>query len=303
VALDILARPGGDKHFLFLHLIDAHWPYDPPPEFRERFRASAPNVSHLLNKVLDHEPPDSPEEVDQIVALYDAEIAYADRELGRFFDELKARDLYDRSLIILFADHGEAFYEHGRWQHTITLYEEIIRIPLILKWPGNSPVGRVKVPVSQVSIFPTVLEAAGVDFGPMRATGLKQFVNESGTPIEPEAMVSECVTTWKPELGAIRKVSLRNDTTKYIATFRTTAESAITIGEILDEELYDLTRDPDEMRNLLEGSGVDTGPYQQQLRAYLSEAREFERGRMGEEVILDDAIEEQLKALGYVDPR
>ncbi len=303
MALDVLERSGEDKHFLFLHLIDAHWPYDPPPEFRERFRTSAPNVPHLLNKVLDHEPPDDPDEIDQIVALYDAEIANADQELGRFFDELKARGLYDRSLIILFADHGEAFYEHGRWQHTVALYEEVIRIPLIVKWPGNLPTGRVTTPVSQVGIFPTVLEEAGLDFSPLRATGLKQFVDGSGTPSEPGAVVSECVTTWKPEVGAIRTVSFRTDTTKYIATFRTTAESTIAIGEILDEELYDLARDPDEMQNLLEGPGMDSGPYQEQLRAYLREAREFERGRMGEEVILDDAIQDQLKALGYIDPQ
>jgi arylsulfatase A-like enzyme len=303
VALDVMQRAEGQNHFMFLHLIDAHWPYEPPPEFLERFGTGTPDVPRLLGKVANQEPPDGPEDLEQLVGLYDGEIAYADRELGRFFDELKAIGVYDRALIIVTADHGEAFYEHGRWQHTITLYEEIIRIPLIVKWPENSEIGRVKVPVSQVSIFPTILEEADVDLGPVQAVGLGRFVSGGEAEAELGAVVSECVTKSTPESGAIKMVSLRNDRFKYIATFRTAPESNLIIDEMIDEELYDLTRDPGEKHNLWKDPLVETEPYRQQLQAYLGEAREFEKGRKGEGVVFDEKILEQLKSLGYVDPR
>ncbi len=73
------------------------------------------------------------------------------------------------------ADHGEAFYEHGYWEHTQTLYEEMVRIPLIVKWPKGStvPAGRrIATQVSQTDVFPTLLEAAGVESPSVWALGL-----------------------------------------------------------------------------------------------------------------------------------
>ena len=116
--------------------------------------------------------PTESRETQEIIDLYDAEVAFADEQLGRFFDELKKSSLYDNTLIILTADHGEAFYEHGHWEHSQTLYEEIIRVPLIAKWPGNTPKERRSSMVGEVDIFPTLLEAAGVAAPPTGAVSL-----------------------------------------------------------------------------------------------------------------------------------
>ena len=102
----------------------------------------------------DRLPPSGPEEIHQLVNLYDGEIAYLDQELGRFFAGLKEAGIYHRSLIILTADHGESFYEHNAWEHMGSLFEEVTHIPLIVKWPGESPTGTVESLVSQLNIFP-----------------------------------------------------------------------------------------------------------------------------------------------------
>ena len=171
---------------------------------------------------------------------------------------------------------------------------------LILEWVNHADLWRIKGVSEEYS---DLLEEAGVDFGLVKAIGLRQFAPGSETGNEQGAVVSECVTKSTPESGAIKKVSLRTDPFKYIATFRTSPESNLVIDDMLDEELYDLTRDPGEKHNLWKDPQVDTEPYQQQLRAYLGEAREFEKRRKGEGVILDETVLEQLKSLGYVDPR
>ena len=96
------------------------------------------------------------------MALYDAELAYVDEELQRFFDALRNAGVWDNALVIVTADHGEAFYEHQDWEHARPwrhenpeLYEEIVHVPLIVKWPGEQ-IGR-KIPnlVSQMDVSPT----------------------------------------------------------------------------------------------------------------------------------------------------
>ncbi len=214
-AIDLLGKGDGQSHFLFLHLIDAHWPYAPPEEFRQRFGERPPDISDLLKQILNDVPPSGQAQIDQAVNLYDGEIAYVDRELGRFFDKMRAEGLYDSSLIILTADHGEAFYEHGYWKHTQTLYEEMVRVPLIVKWPAESPTGRVASLVSQVDVFPTVLGAVGLDSETAWARDLRRYVTRPDTS---RSVVSE--VSWKALVTrpALFKVAFRNEQFKYVAT-------------------------------------------------------------------------------------
>ena len=156
-AIDLLRKGSGQNQFLFVHTLDVHWPYWPPEEFRTRFGPRPLEVTELLQKVLVDDPPANQQEIDHVINLYDGELAYVDQELGRLFDEMKSLGTYDSSLIVLTADHGEAFYEHGFWKHTQTLYDEMIHIPLIVKWPKGAPTGRVEAMVSQTDVFPTIL--------------------------------------------------------------------------------------------------------------------------------------------------
>ena len=102
------------------------------------------------------------DDVAHLRALYDGEVQAADRQFGRFVEQLKFFDLYDESLIILVGDHGEEFGEHGGFDHRRTLYEELLRVPLIVKFPRSWELsGRIATPVSTLDLAPTILEAAG----------------------------------------------------------------------------------------------------------------------------------------------
>ena len=85
---------------------------------------------------------------------YDGEVAYADEIVGRLFDRLRALDLYDRATIVLLSDHGEGLGDHGEQEHGLFLYQETIRIPLIVKLPGGTAARRVAAPVQQIDIAP-----------------------------------------------------------------------------------------------------------------------------------------------------
>ena len=122
-AVEVLSRASGRRQFLFVHLFDAHAPYLAPREFLPRM-GEVVDISSLLERTAKEREPNE-EDRRSLIALYDAEIAYVDSQVGRFLEELKSRALYDSSLIILTADHGEAFYEHGHRQHSRTLYEEM----------------------------------------------------------------------------------------------------------------------------------------------------------------------------------
>lgn len=298
-ALRVVERTEGASRFLFLHVIDPHWPYRPPGDFEKRYGPLRTNVDRMLHKVLMQIPPDEPGEVAQAVDLYDLEVAYADREVGRFLDELRTRELYEDSLIILTADHGEAFYEHGSWQHGWTLYEEIVHIPLIVKWPGNSRRRRTKQLVSQADIFATLLEHAAVASPHSRSTSLTTPAARETSASARRNAVSEFTTNPSKGETPYKKVSFRTDARKYIVTFRIGADE-LTVGEITGEEIYDLTRDPGELQNLILESQSEAESLRRGLHAYLQHARVHRRGSQGDRFHEDEIIRERLRSLGYL---
>jgi hypothetical protein len=117
-ALQLLDDGAGFRQFLFLHLFDVHMPYSPPREFIDRFDgARTEDITKLQAGIEKRVNPESESAIEQARSLYDGEIAYVDSELGRFFRELEKRGLYDSSLVVVTGDHGEAFFEHGFWEH------------------------------------------------------------------------------------------------------------------------------------------------------------------------------------------
>ena len=154
--------------------------------------------------------------------------------------------------------------------------------------------------VSQVEIFSTLLEQAGIDSPHSRSTSLKRYAVEDEQMSLPAVAVSEYVTNSVAGSIPVKRISLRTERQKYVVTFEIEAEDEFAVAEILHEEIYDLVSDPGETRNLLDEPTLDTSLHRQQLYAYLQEAREYQQGRQGEAVITDETILERLKALGYV---
>jgi choline-sulfatase len=134
-------RDESKDFMVWMHLFDAHAEYQPPPPYDVLFL-------------------DNP---------YDGEIAWLDSQLGRLFDELKAKGLYENTTIVLTADHGDSLGDHGEFTHGIFVYRSTTHIPLIIRGPGIKP-QRVKEVVSQVDITPTILDMANLP--PVTADGV-----------------------------------------------------------------------------------------------------------------------------------
>lgn len=158
-------RPQDRPFFLVVNLMEAHDPYhELATEHLWRFtdNSDAVRSSRTYSRELKAPgslPSPSPEEGRDLVDLYDAGIYADDATLGALLDDLAARGLLERTLVIVTADHGESFGEGGRWGHQATPDEEVLRVPLVMRLPGALPAGaQVTAPVSVVDLLPTVLD-------------------------------------------------------------------------------------------------------------------------------------------------
>ena len=150
--LDGPARPTDAPFFLFLHYMDPHDPFLDPKK---------PDTGYALMD-LGWFPPKS--YLDRMLRAYHHGVKHTDKHLGVLLDALRERGLYDDALIVLTADHGEEFYEHGGWWHGETLYPEVLHVPLMIKAPGNRHAGSVEEGlVRHIDIPPTILHFLGLE--------------------------------------------------------------------------------------------------------------------------------------------
>lgn len=173
-AIRWLRRHQRDPFFLWVHYIDPHFPYDPPLPYDALFsRTDTGPYDDLLQSYRD-----GALDIDAIAlsaslepavvrggeARYDGEIAYTDRELQRLLDALADLGLLDGTLVVVTADHGEAFGEHGvSFEHAFNTFEELMRVPLLFAWPSRiAPGRRIASQVSLLDVGPTLLELAGL---------------------------------------------------------------------------------------------------------------------------------------------
>ena len=138
-ALRFLDRRRGFPTFLYVHTMDPHVPYAPPAPFDRSTSRTRRRTTRAVDPRSDYKEPLDRE---RMVARYDGDIAYGDQEFGRFVRELKARGLYDRAIIVFMADHGEEFLDHGKWLHGRSVFDELMRMPLIVKFPKGQDAGR-----------------------------------------------------------------------------------------------------------------------------------------------------------------
>ncbi len=143
-AIDWIGRADDSDLFLYLHYYDPHDPYLPHPS----------TLAYA-------DPPFDAEHVDEQIALYRDEVAFLDEHVGRLFDVLAERRILERAVIVVTSDHGEEFLDHGRWFHGHSLYDELVRIPLLVRFPDDSDPGPAPRETSVLDIAPTILDAIG----------------------------------------------------------------------------------------------------------------------------------------------
>lgn len=223
--------------FAFLNYFDAHAPYLPPDAYLTKFGARGPAPDLTERKTV------TPEEASQALAAYEGAIAYTDAEIGRLLSTLKANGVLDHTIVILTADHGEQFGEHGLFDHANSLYRPLLHVPLIVAAPGRVPAGRVvDTPVSLMRLAPTVLDLAGLQSAapsPFEGRTLSAHWTGGDAPGEPVySEVSQGINTlpWLPVTkGSMQSVVL--DGWHYIR------------GGDGSEEMYDFAGDPAEAVN------------------------------------------------------
>lgn len=187
-----LAQPQEGPFFTFVHLWDAHFDFVPPPPYDTMFDADyegdVDGVDFFRNPLV--HPRMAARDLEHILALYDGEIAWTDYHVGMMLDDLEERGLLENTIVAIVSDHGEEFFEHGRKGHRFTLYDEVIRIPMILWYPNKIPAGlRIDEPTSIIDIFPTLLELADQSPGnqPMGRSLVEHFGKRDASQVERQA--------------------------------------------------------------------------------------------------------------------
>jgi arylsulfatase A-like enzyme/thioredoxin-like negative regulator of GroEL len=244
----LAARPSS-RFLLFFHIYEPHKPYRPP----ERFADLQP---------------------------YDGEVAFADEITGRLLDALKNRGWYDAATIVVLADHGEGLGDHIEEEHGLFLYDEVIRVPWLMKLPDGRAAGRrVMAPVQHIDLFPTL--AAMYRLTPpagLRGRDLTPALVDGGA-IPPQGIYAEALYP-RYHFGWSELLSLTDDRFRYIKAPR--------------EELYDLERDPGERTNIAVTRAQAAAALRSALDS-LAAGRDLDKPS-----VVSDDDRQRLAALGYV---
>jgi len=148
--------------FLFLHFWDPHYDYFPPDDYRAQFLPED-NGKIRGDEFMDLERELSSADLDQLKALYDAEIRYTDDQIARLWAQLEEWGIADDVIIGITSDHGDEFLEHGERGHHLTLYEEVMHVPMVIHAQGLLPEGtRIHGSVSNRDLAPTLIDLAGL---------------------------------------------------------------------------------------------------------------------------------------------
>jgi len=285
-------RERGKPFFMVLHFFDPHLAYDPPMELAMPFIYQSQSSlkppfapsDEELEKIRAGEIKYSAMDKKFIIGLYEGELSFVDSMVGEFFDYLKEKGLYEKSLIIITADHGEEFWEHNSFEHGHSLYQELLLVPLLIRFPEKDNGGMVvQERVSLVDLAPSILTYLGIESGVM-ANG-RSFIMMPGAVIKPvpRAMIAEL-----PRLGN-PKQALYKERFKLILDTIT--------GKI---EIYNLEEDPKETKNLF-GEKLSYPPeIIDQIRAVTKTIEQMEQAKEQTPAKIDTETQKKLKALGYL---
>jgi arylsulfatase A-like enzyme len=248
--------------FLYLHYMDVHSPWRPPAEF-DRF-SPAPR------------------------SKYDGSILYLYAQLNELHAQLKKRGLLDNTWIVITADHGEEFGELGNYKrgHGVTLYQEVLRVPLTFHRSNAASGKRVSRQVRLVDVAPTILDLAGAPV-PRDMDGVSPRGDILGAPSKEdlEAVSQVGLNDMPPEKDLL---AVTTPTFKYIVDFIAGAE-----------ELYDLRADPGETRNLVAANPAAAREFHEKAQQFRRMGAAKRMGRVPEAEI-DEELKEQLRSLGYL---
>ncbi len=235
-ALGAIAERRGQRTFALVHVFDVHLDYDPPAGFADPFvagRTEPPpplSMRDCLEMARDGAPP-ATKDVAYVRGLYQGEVAFVDRAVGRLVDGLDELGLWKKTTFVLLADHGEEFWDHGGFEHGHTLYDELIRVPLLLRLPPERRLGGLVIDeqVRTIDVMPTLFALSGLK-SPASFAGESMLPILAGSPQAPRVAFSQST------LYGANKLSWRVDPYQLIYDLAADTEQPI--------ELYDFRADP-----------------------------------------------------------
>lgn len=308
---ELWARRGDAPTFAYLHLQETHGEYRPPHRFRKRFiprdlhSKSWAGVNQRPNLHAVGLAPMDEEDFAVLEGLYDGCIAYMDEELGALFDDLATLPGWDDTLVIVTADHGDCIGRHGVLGHQFVCYEELLRIPWIVKWPRSVGLtGMQSQLIQNVDLLPTVCGLLGLEI----PAGVESIDHLSARR---EFAYAELLKPFG--VTAVRQGlhELAPHYNRAVLAVRGERYKWISYSNHQRDELYDLARDPREAHNLLGFGGraeLDAEALRLKKAAlawtprWRAAAAEIERRVLaGDGCEISADVEEKLRALGYLD--
>lgn len=330
-ALEFVRQNKRQKFMMYVHYMDPHAPYDPKKESYLRFSDKVyPKPLNLYEQVRPVIPQLVSEgfgpgeaRFEDLMLRYDAEIYEADTAIRLLFEGLNRQGVLDKTLVIITADHGEEFLDHGYVEHAWRLYAESVHVPLFFYAPKFLSPARVSEPVSLIDVAPTVLDLAGIRHGRTDFDGTPLFRRDSLTPVyapRTKPLIAELLMETRDNVRMV----IDGDY-KYLAGQRwlTAAECAhqasvqdkeleqLRVGElpridpwgpVVHEELYNIKEDPGETRPIQDEGQVA------RMRQILDQYKSFcqAKPKMGPEPVKSQEREmtedekDRMKAVGYM---
>ncbi|HWL93814.1 MAG TPA: sulfatase [Phycisphaerae bacterium] len=248
--------------FAYIHYLQPHKPYDPPAEYLKRFDCGPADwkTMHHRWELATQEGETSEQTIKYLMGRYRANVQYVDAAIGELFKRMKEAGLFDESLVILTADHGDAFFKHKRFGHNTDLYDDMVRIPLIMKFPKSMDVkpARRKNLAETVDLFSTILDFARVNISDQA---------EGDSLLNPAYSGAESENGEEVFLGAIVSFGTGPSAVEYDKHAVRVRDYKFIVEAKGREELYNLVADPDEQRNLVSVDAEKTAGFRELLRS------------------------------------
>jgi arylsulfatase A-like enzyme len=291
----VLSEAGGKNLFVYVHLMDTHLPYHLNDLNRELAGSRSQDfwpgrLDRDSIRELTSSGTLSGQDRDYLISLYDEQIKYADARVGEIVSALESGGLLGGSLVVLTSDHGEEFWEHGNYEHGHSLYDEILRVPLVMAGPGVPP-AELETRVRHVDLLPTIMEAADPGFRGEGIAGTSVWKYLKKDRGEQPVFASGTI-------HGDEKYGLIRGREKIIINTGEREKKRRLVGPHSGDqvEFYDLKRDRAEKNNLRFEKNKDLARMMKKIARLMDVRPLFQPGKRA----IDKRTEERLKSLGYL---
>ena len=295
--------------FAYFHIFETHSPYRAPLRFAFKFLSLRDNirklfVNHDHLKFLYGRCQMTPDDFRILVSAYDNAIHYADHLIRKIVRSLQKNGVYDDTLLVVLADHGDNIGDHGLMFHYYCLYDTLIKIPLLIKFPNSTgPEGKISQVVQNVDIYPTILSLLGIDDTQVweQIQG-NDLLGKASPRRDQDLAISELVKALGPDRNQYLEGPDR--TNRRLLSVRTRNRKFIYSSQG-DHECYDLENDPVEMNNLYPFSDgfsdlmIKASEYYDRMSAFYDDNKHKINGSVTVQQV-DESIIDQLTSMGYM---